>query len=215
MDCTQLIFSLLFVLCPGAQETALGAELSAAAAASVAEFRPSSSTWPLRRAKRCSCSSLMDKECVYFCHLDIIWINTPERTVPYGLGGPSRSRRSLEDTTTQKQPESSKRCQCANQKDKRCLNFCQTGKELWAQSTMEKGWDHLNKGEDCMGFGLKCVRRRLLNSRKMRRLEAIGNSIKASFSIAKLKAALHEVKRLKHNRTHKRQSIWESLKTTS
>nr|1EDN_A Chain A, ENDOTHELIN-1 [Homo sapiens]1V6R_A Chain A, Endothelin-1 [synthetic construct]5GLH_B Chain B, Peptide from Endothelin-1 [Homo sapiens]6DK5_A Chain A, Endothelin-1 [Homo sapiens]6DK5_B Chain B, Endothelin-1 [Homo sapiens]8HCQ_L Chain L, Endothelin-1 [Homo sapiens]8HCX_D Chain D, Endothelin-1 [Homo sapiens]8IY5_L Chain L, Endothelin-1 [Homo sapiens]8IY6_L Chain L, Endothelin-1 [Homo sapiens] len=21
----------------------------------------------------CSCSSLMDKECVYFCHLDIIW----------------------------------------------------------------------------------------------------------------------------------------------
>lgn len=31
-----------------------------------------------RRARRCSCSSLMDEECVYFCHLDIIWINTPE-----------------------------------------------------------------------------------------------------------------------------------------
>ncbi|XP_065255862.1 endothelin-1 [Emys orbicularis] len=215
MDCTQMILSLLFVLWPGAQETALGAELSAAAAASVAEVRPSSATWPLRRSKRCSCSSLMDKECVYFCHLDIIWINTPERTVPYGLGAPSRSRRSLEDTTPRKQPESSKRCRCANQKDKRCLNFCQTGKELWAQSTMEKGWDHLNKAEDCLGLGLKCVHRQLLNSRKMRRLEAIGNSIKASFSIAKLKAALHDVKRLKHNRTHKRQSIWESLKTTS
>lgn len=31
-----------------------------------------------RRARRCSCSSLLDEECVYFCHLDIIWINTPE-----------------------------------------------------------------------------------------------------------------------------------------
>ncbi|XP_067424437.1 endothelin-1 [Emydura macquarii macquarii] len=215
MDYAQLLLSLLVLLCPGAPEAALAADLGPAAA-SVAEDRPSSATWPLRRSKRCSCSTLMDKECVYFCHLDIIWINTPERTVPYGLGGPSRPRRSLADTALGKQPKStSNRCQCANQKDKKCLNFCQTGKELWNQSTMEKGWDHLNKGEDCMGLGLKCVHRQLLNSRKMRRLEAIGNSIKASFSIAKLKAALHEVKKLNHNRTHKRQSIWESLKTTS
>ena len=31
-----------------------------------------------RRAKRCTCYSYKDKECVYYCHLDIIWINTPE-----------------------------------------------------------------------------------------------------------------------------------------
>ncbi|XP_074842007.1 endothelin-1 [Carettochelys insculpta] len=209
MDYSQVIFSLLLVLCPGAQHA--GAELSAA----VPEARPSSAPWPLRRSKRCSCSSLMDKECVYFCHLDIIWINTPERTVSYGLGGPSRPRRSLEDTAPGKQPESAKRCQCANQKDKKCLNFCQTGQELWAQSTMEKGWDHLNKGNSCTGFRLKCVYRQLLNNRKMRRHEATANSIKASFSVAKLKAARHEVKRLKDNKTHKRQRIWESLKTTS
>lgn len=30
------------------------------------------------RNKRCSCATFLDKECVYFCHLDIIWVNTPE-----------------------------------------------------------------------------------------------------------------------------------------
>ncbi|XP_034401324.1 endothelin-2-like [Cyclopterus lumpus] len=38
------------------------------------------------RTKRCSCATFMDNECVYFCHLDIIWVNTPERVVAYGLG---------------------------------------------------------------------------------------------------------------------------------
>lgn len=46
------------------------------------------------------------------------------------------------------------------------------------------------------------------------RLEAIGNSIKASFSIAKLKAEHQKGWKLKHNRANKRQSIWESLKTS-
>ncbi|ETE61352.1 Endothelin-3, partial [Ophiophagus hannah] len=32
------------------------------------------------RAKRCTCYTYKDKECVYYCHLDIIWINTPEIT---------------------------------------------------------------------------------------------------------------------------------------
>lgn len=31
----------------------------------------------LPRSKRCSCNSWLDKECIYFCHLDIIWVNTP------------------------------------------------------------------------------------------------------------------------------------------
>lgn len=34
---------------------------------------------PVRyRARRCTCFTYKDKECVYYCHLDIIWINTPE-----------------------------------------------------------------------------------------------------------------------------------------
>lgn len=30
------------------------------------------------RPRRCTCFTYKDKECVYYCHLDIIWINTPE-----------------------------------------------------------------------------------------------------------------------------------------
>ncbi|CAL8392412.1 unnamed protein product [Arctogadus glacialis] len=30
-----------------------------------------------RREKRCSCENPRDKECVYFCHVGILWINTP------------------------------------------------------------------------------------------------------------------------------------------
>uniref|UniRef100_A0A674MSJ5 Endothelin-like toxin domain-containing protein n=1 Tax=Takifugu rubripes TaxID=31033 RepID=A0A674MSJ5_TAKRU len=47
------------------------------------------------RTKRCACSSLMDSECHYFCHLDIIWVNTPSKTTLRGLGdGLARRRRS-------------------------------------------------------------------------------------------------------------------------
>ncbi|XP_032760571.1 endothelin-3 [Rattus rattus] len=31
------------------------------------------------RPRRCTCFTYKDKECVYYCHLDIIWINTPEK----------------------------------------------------------------------------------------------------------------------------------------
>lgn len=55
----------------------LGAELSPEAE-SQGETPSPHASWRPRRSKRCSCSSLMDKECVYFCHLDIIWVNTPE-----------------------------------------------------------------------------------------------------------------------------------------
>ncbi|NXB50638.1 EDN1 protein, partial [Leucopsar rothschildi] len=163
-----------------------------------------------RRARRCSCSSLMDEECVYFCHLDIIWINTPEKTVPYGLGGPSRSRRSLKDMVPDMLAEPNSRCLCANQKDKKCLNFCHAGKDLWAQSTVEKTSRHRIKASNCTGP--KCTNRQLVDSKKMKRLEAIGNSIKASFNIAKLKAELQKGRKLKHNRASKRQSVRESLK---
>ncbi|CAJ1061573.1 endothelin-2 isoform X2 [Xyrichtys novacula] len=55
------------------------------------------------RTKRCACSSQMDSECHYFCHLDIIWINTPRR--------------------------STSRCTCANPGDQTCTNFCNPSSE--------------------------------------------------------------------------------------
>ncbi|XP_035199541.1 endothelin-3 [Oxyura jamaicensis] len=78
-----------------------------------------------RRARRCTCYTYKDKECVYYCHLDIIWINTPERTVPYGLSnyrGNFRGKRS----TGQNQStfQSSFRCSCLDAHDKQCTQFC-------------------------------------------------------------------------------------------
>ncbi|XP_066481679.1 endothelin-1 isoform X2 [Tiliqua scincoides] len=175
MESTSLILSLLFVIHQGARQAA--ASDAGLSGSRKADKQPSGAPWPLRRAKRCSCWSMMDKECVYFCHLDIIWINTPERTVPYGLGGPSRIRRSLEDSTHENLHGSQNRCQCANLKDKKCINFCQIGKDYW--------------------------------------MNAIGNSIKVSFNIARLRSRLQKRKQLKHNRTYEKQNIWESLKTTS
>ncbi|XP_069751436.1 endothelin-2 isoform X2 [Narcine bancroftii] len=67
----------------------------------------------LRREKRCSCSSMKDKECIYFCHKDIIWVNTPGKTTPYGLGSPATRRK-----------RSTPRCKCADFKDGVCLQFC-------------------------------------------------------------------------------------------
>ncbi|XP_013881138.1 endothelin-1 [Austrofundulus limnaeus] len=63
---------------------------------------PAADVSPLRhvRNKRCSCASFLDKACVYFCHLDIIWVNTPERVVSYGLGNAPRARRALTDSET-------------------------------------------------------------------------------------------------------------------
>ncbi|XP_008070297.2 endothelin-2, partial [Carlito syrichta] len=74
------------------------------------------------RPRRCSCSSWLDKECVYFCHLDIIWVNTPGKTAPYGLGNPPRRRRrSLP-----------KRCECSSARDPACATFCH--QRPWAEA---------------------------------------------------------------------------------
>ncbi|XP_033980170.1 endothelin-1 [Trematomus bernacchii] len=87
---------------------------------------PSASTDSQRRhvrTKRCSCDTFMDNECVYFCHLDIIWVNTPERVVSYGLGnnGPRKRRAVAESIATSSGPL---RCRCVNQNDDTCRNFC-------------------------------------------------------------------------------------------
>ncbi|XP_063154967.1 endothelin-1 [Candoia aspera] len=211
MDYKRLIIPLLFVISWVVQhaDAALGAWAGATK-------QPAGAPSPPRRAKRCSCSSLMDKECVYFCHLDIIWINTPERTVPYGLGSLSRTRRSLKDLSFEKLQPSHGRCHCASLKDKKCMSFCQAGTEHRSQSTTEKGWKHLLKERDCKGLGLKCTFHQLVDSvKKMKRLDTLRNSIKTSSSIAKLTSKLHEPNQLKHNRTYKKQNIWQSLKMTS
>ncbi|KAM7005674.1 endothelin-3 [Tautogolabrus adspersus] len=79
-----------------------------------------------RRAKRCTCYSYKDKECVYYCHLDIIWINTPEHTVPYGMSsyqGSPRMRRSA-GTKRVRRGAVTRRCVCTLLSDSSCSNFC-------------------------------------------------------------------------------------------
>ncbi|XP_696381.2 uncharacterized protein [Danio rerio] len=70
------------------------------------------------RSKRCSCNNQMDSECHYFCHLDIIWVNTPSKTTVYGLGSPLSRRR-----------RSTGRCSCANPADRTCKSFCHYSSE--------------------------------------------------------------------------------------
>ncbi|XP_010986142.3 endothelin-3 isoform X2 [Camelus dromedarius] len=80
------------------------------------------------RARRCTCLTYKDKECVYYCHLDIIWINTPERTVPYGLSnyrGSFRARRSAGPALRSPRPSTwTLRCACAESEDQACARFC-------------------------------------------------------------------------------------------
>ncbi|KAG7478089.1 hypothetical protein MATL_G00076640 [Megalops atlanticus] len=83
---------------------------------------------PRRRSKRCTCYTYKDKECVYYCHLDIIWINTPERTVPYGMSsyrGSQRVRRSVQGGADgQRRQAESRRCACTVWNDLECSHFC-------------------------------------------------------------------------------------------
>ncbi|XP_048392163.1 endothelin-2 isoform X1 [Stegostoma tigrinum] len=69
----------------------------------------------LHREKRCSCSNMQDTECVYFCHVGIVWVNTPGQVVPYGLGNPLKLRK--RELT---------RCFCTKGKDAKCRAFCQS-----------------------------------------------------------------------------------------
>ncbi|XP_053324222.1 endothelin-1 [Spea bombifrons] len=175
----------------------------------------SSAPWQKRRFKRCSCSSLMDKECVYFCHLDIIWINTPERTVPYGLGGP-RMKRAVQDTDSETILESTNRCMCARNTDKKCLDFCQTAGELRIQSSHGIGQKQVQRVTDCGGLHLGglCIQK-LHRNQKLKRSEEMKHSMKSSFAFARLMRKLNEKKDQTHQWTHKKRGIWKHIKTTS
>ncbi|XP_069612781.1 endothelin-2-like [Ranitomeya imitator] len=89
--------------------------LAVAAAATISPPDTSSAVPPgsHTRVKRCSCNNWMDKECIYFCHLDIIWINTGSQMLPYGLGNVGRRRK-----------RASARCECEDVKDRTCHSFC-------------------------------------------------------------------------------------------
>ncbi|XP_041273703.1 endothelin-3 [Onychostruthus taczanowskii] len=103
-----------------------GLTITSTAGAAAAGGRARADGGALRhRARRCTCYTYKDKECVYYCHLDIIWINTPERTVPYGLSNYRGSFRGKRSTgQTQSAPQSSLRCSCWDAHDKQCLQFC-------------------------------------------------------------------------------------------
>lgn len=77
------------------------------------------------RVKRCSCNNWDDKECIYFCHLDIIWVNTPSKLLPYGLGSPLSHRR---------RRRSADRCECLNPADRTCSGFCSQSHSSEVQS---------------------------------------------------------------------------------
>uniref|UniRef100_A0A3B3Z535 Endothelin-1 n=2 Tax=Poecilia mexicana TaxID=48701 RepID=A0A3B3Z535_9TELE len=103
--------------------SALCVTLCAALCAPAAETRSAAPASAQRhvRYKRCSCATFLDKECVYFCHLDIIWVNTPERVVSYGLGNAPRAKRDLSVSTAITRAP---RCRCLHGNDNSCVNFC-------------------------------------------------------------------------------------------
>ncbi|XP_034389249.1 endothelin-3 [Cyclopterus lumpus] len=82
-----------------------------------------------RRSKRCTCYTYTDKECVYYCHLDIIWINTPEHTVPYGMSSYQGSLRVRRSTEHRRSGEVAQRCVCTRQTDSRCSSFCMDSRQ--------------------------------------------------------------------------------------
>ncbi|XP_054911938.1 endothelin-2 [Poeciliopsis prolifica] len=86
------------------------------------------------RTKRCSCSNWEDRECIYFCHLDIIWVNTPSKLLPYGLGSSASRRR-----------RSASRCECRDPADKTCLGFCHKSPEDGRTEVSQKVTDTNNR----------------------------------------------------------------------
>ncbi|XP_036113392.1 endothelin-2 isoform X1 [Molossus molossus] len=112
------------------------------------------------RPRRCSCSSWLDKECVYFCHLDIIWVNTPGQTAPYGLGNPPRRRRrSLP-----------RRCECSSARDPACATFChrRPGAETMANPGIGSPAHMLQAGKTWTPAGELLRRLRDISSAKIR-----------------------------------------------
>lgn len=91
---------------------------------------PNSMWWapcvPMERVYLIECSVLKTMN-----HANIFCFSFDNRKiVPYGLGNAPRTKRSLKDLFPTKATGRRDRCQCVSQKDKKCWNFCQAGKEL-------------------------------------------------------------------------------------
>uniref|UniRef100_A0A3Q1G9K0 Endothelin-3 n=1 Tax=Acanthochromis polyacanthus TaxID=80966 RepID=A0A3Q1G9K0_9TELE len=104
-------------------------DLNAAAGSHGGEVKPCYICDPpvaRKRTKRCTCYTYKDKECVYYCHLDIIWINTPEHTVPYGMSSYQGSLRMKRFAGTERGTTGveAQRCVCVRQTDSDCSSFC-------------------------------------------------------------------------------------------
>ncbi|XP_053469021.1 endothelin-1 [Ictalurus furcatus] len=140
----RIIFPMLSMLSSGIFHTAVPASVGEAAAASLSTRHS--------RPKRCSCATFLDKECVYFCHLDIIWVNTPERTVSYGLGNAPRKKRSAREMSRAAELS---RCECADSTDGTCVSFCHTRNSQRRKAARDKviptagGHDGAEKTRKC------------------------------------------------------------------
>ncbi|XP_044028858.1 endothelin-1 [Siniperca chuatsi] len=133
------------------------------------------------RTKRCSCATFLDKECVYFCHLDIIWVNTPERVVSYGLGNAPRTRRAVADSMA---TSSGPRCQCLRENDNACKNFCRLEKHLRYETSPDTVIRPA-EGDGCVEA--QCKHKLAANTGRIKKME---NSNKKRVSPLATRAAL-------------------------
>ncbi|XP_029470290.1 endothelin-3 [Rhinatrema bivittatum] len=115
---------------------------------------------PHRRAKRCTCKTYKDKECVYYCHLDVIWINTPERTVPYGLSNHrgNRGKRAVADLSRSPQTGRLLRCFCVDRNDKQCSSFCRRNQDSRSKKDSQEGRQKNSKTEQINTVPSKSIR---------------------------------------------------------
>ncbi|KAM7384591.1 hypothetical protein PAMA_011788 [Pampus argenteus] len=139
-----------------------------------AEATPTASTVTVTqgrhvRTKRCSCATFLDNECVYFCHLDIIWVNTPERVVSYGMGNAPRTRRAVADSMA---TNSGPRCQCFRENDNTCRNFCRLENHL-RYDTSPDAVIRSAQGDRCAGA--QCKHKLAADTGKIKRMRNSNN----------------------------------------
>ncbi|XP_071355964.1 endothelin-1 [Trachinotus anak] len=158
------------------------------------------------RTKRCSCATFLDKECVYFCHLDIIWVNTPERVVSYGLGNAPRTRRAAADSMA-----TAPRCQCFRENDSTCRNFCRLDNHPRYEASPDTVI-RCAEGDACAET--QCKHKLAADTGRIRRTK---NSDKKQASPLALKVALKTRLLLKkwRERQHHRARAWEGESTAS
>ncbi|XP_026204430.1 endothelin-1 [Anabas testudineus] len=156
------------------------------------------------RTKRCSCATFLDRECVYFCHLDIIWVNTPERVVSYGLGNAPRTRRAAPDSMA---TSSGPRCRCVREDDNTCRKFCRLENSLRYETSTDSA-----EGDGCAEA--QCKHKLAADTDEIKRMKS--NNKKRVVPLL-LKAALKTRLLLEKWRgtQHHRARAWEGESTAS